>query len=900
MNLGIYLEKNVERFSKAPYFFFYDRVLTYGEFGALVDSLAVGLRELGFSKGDIVHVLVSNSPETLAAYFAIQKIGAIAGPINGWWKAGEVEYLLNDSRGRGLIIEPQYLPILDEVRDRCPNLETVIETGENPRPEHVSFNELAGGGADGPVKCDAAESDPAYIFYTSGTTGNPKGVLLSHKNVLADLKSFHDAAGLDEGFRILIFLPLFHVNAMMTAVSTLVKGGACVLRTQFSAGEFWPVVEEFRVNFFSAVPAVYNFLLADPAAAAKHDRSSLQFGICGAAPMPVATFRQFEETFGVPIVEGYGLTEGTCVSTLNPRDGVRKIGSIGLPCPGQEVFIVDEDGEELPAGESGEIVIRGDIVMLEYWNRPEETAETLAGGVLHTGDVGYKDEDGYIFIVDRLKDMVIRGGENIYPKEIDNILAAHPKIREAAVIGVPDEVRGEELKAFVIASDDSLTEEEVTRYCTENLADFKVPKYVEILEEDFPRNPIGKVLKKTLKEWGVTPRPREKDDGGGATVADIFGTMEKRVNPKGVEGVEANYGYVITGDQGGEWTVCVSGGAVQVKEGLIDPDVTTTIADKDWIALTLGKLDGMAAFSSGRLKVEGDMSLLMKAPKFFKKYSPPSGKGGGEATVADIFGTMEKRVNPKGVEGVEANYGYVITGNQGGEWTVCVSGGAVQVKEGLVEPNVTSTISDKDWIALTLGKLDGMTAFTSGRLKVEGDMGLMTKAARFFKKYSPPSAEEEEEEPAEELIVLKQVLSIPHKFSTGPLMGKFLKELRDNKRILGNKCPSCGRLQAPPREVCAVCRVRVEELVEIGPEGYICQFDTTYYASPDPLTGESRETPYCSAFLILDGCGENDVFWHEIDPEDIDKVKIGARVNPVWRKKRTGAITDIKYFRVIE
>ena len=784
MNLGFYLDETVERYSETPYFFFYERVITYSEFGALVDSLANGLKRNGFSTGDIIHVLVPNSPETLAAYFAIQKIGAIAGPINGWWKAGEVEYLLNDSKGRGLIIDEQYLPILDEVRDKCPSLETVIETGENPRPTHVSFNDLAGSGTDGPMACSAVEDDPAYIFYTSGTTGNPKGVLLSHKNVLADIESFHDAVGLDEGFRILIFLPLFHVNAMMTAVSTLARGGACVLRTQFSTGEFWPAVERFRVNFFSAVPAVYNFLLADPEAAANFDRSSLQFGICGAAPMPVATFKKFEETFGVPIVEGYGLTEGTCVSTLNPREGVRKIGSIGLPCPGQEVFIVDEAGAELPPGESGEIVIRGDIVMLEYWNRPEETAETLAGGVLHTGDVGYKDEDGYIFIVDRLKDMVIRAGENIYPKEIDSLLAAHPKIREAAVIGVPDETRGEELKAFVIPSDDSLTEEDVTTYCRENLAGFKVPKYVEILEEDLPRNPIGKVLKKVLKEWGLTPRPKKKE-GGGVTVVDIFDTMEKRVNPKGVEGIEGNYGYVITGDEGGEWTVCVSGGTVKVREGL-------------------------------------------------------------------------------------------------------------------VEPSVTSTISGKDWIALTLGRLDGMTAFTSGRLKVEGDLGLMTKAARFFKKYAPPSGSDEEEEPGEELIVLKQVLSIPQRFTTGPLMGKFLRELRDNKRILGNRCPSCGRIQAPPREVCAICRVRVDELVEIGPEGYICQFDIVYYASPDPLTGESRETPYCAAFLILDGCGENDVFWHEIDPEDLDMVKTDARVRPVWRKKRTGAITDIRYFKIIE
>jgi acyl-CoA synthetase (AMP-forming)/AMP-acid ligase II len=186
-------------------------------------------------------------------------------------------------------------------------------------------------------------------------------------------------------------------------------------------------------------------------------------------------------------------------------------------------------------------VIGGDAVMKGYFNRPEETAETIVDGFLHTGDVAYKDDDGYIFIVDRIKDMVIRGGENIYPKEIDNLLATHPKIQEAATVGVPDETMGEEIKVFVIALDDSLTEEEVIKFCEENLAKFKVPRYVEILDEDFPRSPIGKVLKKELRKWGITPRPK-KSKGPEVTVEDIFGTMESRVNPEGVKGVTANYG----------------------------------------------------------------------------------------------------------------------------------------------------------------------------------------------------------------------------------------------------------------------------------------------------------------------------------------------------------------------
>jgi long-chain acyl-CoA synthetase len=503
MNIGEYLDRNAAKYEDQPLLFYYDRTLTYREFREKVDALADGLRGLGFKKGDFIHVWVLNSPETLISFFAIQKIGAIAGPINGSWQADEVEYLLNDSRGRGLIVGAQYFPILDEIRGKCPHLETIVEVSEDPRPERVSFQRLLAESSPDPIECPAKETDPAYIFYTSGTTGNPKGVLLSHKNVLADIKCFQDALRLEERYRILIFLPLFHVNAMLTSTSTIDKGGAVVLRKQFSAGEFWPVVEQYRPHFFSAVPAVYSILLTDPGRD-KYDKSSLEFGICGAAPMPVETFREFETTFGIPLVEGYGLTEGTCVSTLNPRDGVRKIGSIGLACPGQEVLIVGEDGNELAAGEAGEIVVRGDVVMMGYHNKPTETEEALAGGVLHTGDVGYKDEDGYIFIVDRLKDMVIRGGENIYPKEIDNLLVEHPRIRDAACVGVPDEVLGEELCAYVIAREgETLDPAEIRDYCAQRLASYKVPKYVRVLDRDFPRNAVGKILKKEMRSWKV-------------------------------------------------------------------------------------------------------------------------------------------------------------------------------------------------------------------------------------------------------------------------------------------------------------------------------------------------------------------------------------------------------------
>ncbi|RPJ16657.1 MAG: long-chain-fatty-acid--CoA ligase, partial [Desulfobacteraceae bacterium] len=781
MNIGIFLDKAADKYKDSVYINFYDRTVTYDEFRRKVFVLANALRKLGFKKGDFIHVLVQNSPETLISYFAIQRIGAIAGPVNGWWKAPEVEYLLNDSKGRGLIIEDQYLPILKEIRGECPSLEVVIEVGNSPQPGHVSFDALLNETDATPIESDAKPDDIAYIFYTSGTTGNPKGVLLSHKNVLADVDGITKALKLDEKMVLLCFLPLFHVNAMLTCTFSMGMGHQIILRKSFSASEFWEVVDKYRVNFWSAVPAVYQILLTDPTRQ-KYDLSSLKFGVCGAAPLTPETFTKFQEVFNIPIVEGYGLTEATCVSTINPRDGVRKIGSIGLPVPGQFIKIVNEQGDELPHGAAGEIVIGGDAVMKGYYNRPEETAKTIVNGFLHTGDVGYKDEDGYIFIVDRIKDMIIRGGENIYPKEIDNLLATHPKIQEAATVGVPDKVMGEEVKVFIVPLDDSLTEEEVVDFCKKNLAGFKVPKYIEIIDGDFPRSPIGKVLKKELRTWGLTPRPK-KSKGPEATVEDIFGTMESRVNPEGVKGITANYGYVITGTGGGEWTVSLKDGVVKILKGLDTPNVTTTISAKDWVAITLGTLDGMSAFSSGRLKVEGDMGLLMKATQFFKKYTPPGPAGG-------------------------------------------------------------------------------------------------------------------EEEKQEELIRIKQVLSISQRFATGPVMGKFLKAFR-NKKIMANKCPECGRLQLPPREICAECRVRATDWVEVGPEGVITISDIAYYASPDPLTGESRETPYCSAHFLLDGCKGHETLWHELNPADISRAKKGARVRPVWNEKRVGAITDIKYFEII-
>ncbi len=621
MNMPTFFQEKTTEFSEHSCLFFYDQEYSYGEFAKKVNRLAHGLKELGIGRGDFVHVLLENSPETLISYFAIQHLGAVAGPINGWWKAEEVRYLLNDSKGKALIIGPQYLEILDAISADCPDLETVIEVGGLSNKRHTSFELLLENSPDNLLEMPMDDDDPCFIFYTSGTTGDPKGVLLSHANVLADLQGFQELINLPEGLRIMVFLPLFHVNAMLTSVSSFEMGHAIVLRKKFSAKEFWPTVEKYKVNFFSAVPAVYNILLKDPDRN-KFDVSSLMFGICGAAPMPVKTFNEFERVFKIPIIEGYGLTEVTCVSTLNPREGERKVGSIGLPLVGQEIKLVDKENREVPTGESGEIVIRGGAVMLGYHNRPDATAETIdSDGFLHTGDVGRKDEDGYIFIVDRIKEMVIRGGENIYPKEIDNTMTGHPKVQEVACVGVPDPDMGEEVKAFVIFKEgEDATEEEIREYCKEHLAGFKVPRYIEFLDVDFPRNPLGKILKKVLKKWAVDGVP--KVEMPTVEVADIFGTMEARFSPESAGDFAGRIGYSITGPEGGQWTVAVENGVCKMTEGIGEVGVKVTVAARDWIGLTLGTLDPMAAFGAGKIKAEGDLSLLGGMTSLFSPYKP--------------------------------------------------------------------------------------------------------------------------------------------------------------------------------------------------------------------------------------------------------------------------------------
>jgi long-chain acyl-CoA synthetase len=465
---------------------------TYGEFAGRVAEVAAGLRELGVKEGDVVGVVLPNSPHYLEVWWAILQLGAVFNPVNPALTSREQVGILSDSKAVCIVATEGAAAGLDEQRDQLPNLRELVVAPEGdlsaPLRGFGSVEEPASFGPD----------QIASFVYTSGTTGRPKGAMLSHGNILMNAWQLGEPLPVGRGDTMGMVLPLFHVNAqVVTTVIPLFLGAQTAMWERFSASKFWEEVGRFEPVTFSSVPTMLAALMHAPGAD-QAEGNSLRFVICGAAPLSPALFRRFEEKFGLKIMEGYGLTEGTCCSTINPFYGPRKVGSIGLPTRGQEVVIKDPDsGQEVEPGTAGEVCVRGKNVMQGYYERPDANAETLREGWLHTGDVGYCDEDGYFFLVDRVKDMIIRGGENIYPREIEDALLESANVKEAAVVGRPDEVRGEEVHAVValVEGDDVVALEE---HCRERLAAFKVPSSWEVVPE-LPKTSTGKIDKKPLR-----------------------------------------------------------------------------------------------------------------------------------------------------------------------------------------------------------------------------------------------------------------------------------------------------------------------------------------------------------------------------------------------------------------
>lgn len=499
------------------------RTWTYAEFDSAVNRTANMLLGRGIAKGDVVSLLLPNSAEYIIAYFACWKIGALAGPVNSLLKAEEIEWVIGNSESKLLL-----------VGDTGGNPTGWESVGQVPTIEFNDVEAATAGQSSELAETDISENDEAIIIYTSGTTGKPKGCLLTHGNLIANARQITEWLGFGPEDRLLSVMPLFHMNAVtVTTMTALYAGGSTVVSPKFSASRFWDIIEKYGVTSFGSVATMLSMLLSSGQGSVVSGQqeskseslptdhrpltTALRFAMCGSAPVPAEVLNRFEETFGVLVIEGYGLSESTCRSTFNPPNENRRPGSCGLPI-GNEMRVVDEEDNEVPDGTLGEIVLRGPNIFKGYFKNPEATEKAFAGGWFHTGDIGYRDADGYFYIADRKTDMIIRGGENIYPREIDDLLYTHPAVSHAAVIGVPDALYGEEVAAFIVLKDgfessppyeggvsaapggrdgSLITQEDIIDFCKLHLADFKCPKTVHFVD-DIPKGPTGKLLKREL------------------------------------------------------------------------------------------------------------------------------------------------------------------------------------------------------------------------------------------------------------------------------------------------------------------------------------------------------------------------------------------------------------------
>jgi long-chain acyl-CoA synthetase len=479
------------------------REFTYAEFDQAVNRTAALLSSQDIKKGDVVSLLMPNSAEYIIAYFACWKLGALAGPVNSLLKESETAFAMNNSEAKAILINSEFEERIENIRRDLPHLESVIRF-DNEAEATRDFSTV-GNVVSAASPC--ASDDDAIIIYTSGTTGKPKGCLLTHGNIISNARQITEWLGFSESDRLLTIMPLFHMNAVsVTTMSALYAGGSTVVSPKFSAKRFWNKISDYEITSFGSVATMLSMLLNTYPDGVPEGLQTerLRFAMCGSAPVPAEVMKKFEATFNCPVVEGYGLSESTCRSTFNPPDERRRAGSCGLPI-GNEMRVFDDDDREVADGELGEIVLRGENILKGYYKNPEATANAFRNGWFHTGDVGYRDQEGFFYIVDRKSDMIIRGGENIYPREIDEVLYQHPAVAAAATIGIPDPLYGEEVAAFVVLKEsESASEEDLIEHCKSELADYKCPKSIRLVK-DIPKGPTGKLLKRELaKEFSAT------------------------------------------------------------------------------------------------------------------------------------------------------------------------------------------------------------------------------------------------------------------------------------------------------------------------------------------------------------------------------------------------------------
>jgi len=507
---------------------FFDQKLTYGQVRDHVRRLATALKGMGVQKGDRVALMLPNCPQMVISYYGVLEAGAVVTNVSPLHVEREIEFELNDSGSETIIYLDLFDSRIQAVKDITP-LKRIIATSitdymETPVDPPVQkdantyfFREVI---ADSSPDVNDIEINPeedlAALQYTGGTTGLPKGVMLTHRNLFANTLqcAMWGREFLERGKDVfLCVIPFFHSYGQTVAMNNAIfNAGTMLLIPQFEINMMLQAIKKYEPNLFPGVPTIYIAILNHPDALAS-GVNKIKLCNSGSAPLPIEVHRQFSRISGGIFIEGYGLSETSPVTHSNPLLGMKKIGSVGIPFPDTDCKIVDVDTglTELGINEPGELIIKGPQVMKGYWEKPEETAETLRDGWLFTGDVGTMDEDGYFYIVDRKKDMIIAGGFNIYPREIDEVLFEHPKVQDAVAVGIPDEYRGETVKAYVVLKPgEECSEQEIIDFCKERLASYKAPRTVEFRAE-LPKTLVGKVLRRELREQELAKQKEQKE-----------------------------------------------------------------------------------------------------------------------------------------------------------------------------------------------------------------------------------------------------------------------------------------------------------------------------------------------------------------------------------------------------
>ncbi len=496
---------NIKKYGEYPLLYYEDEPILNVEVEKIGRQFAQFLTSLGVSKKDRVLVCMPNRPEVIFAYQAILRSGAIVIPVMHLLHENEIRYILENSEAKAVITSSENLPKIERAAPHLSHKLKIISVDAAEPKQSESYDivqwskNMQIGTPLNERQLQLQPSDIAVILYTSGTTGKPKGVMLTHRNFFANLRASAQLQPDDERGTTLCVLPLAHVYGFGVMNGCFYRGNSAVVFSKFDVDQVFQAIEKFKVKSFAAVPAMIHAMLASPNAE-KYDLSSLEAVGSGSAALPVRLRKAFQEKFNVVVRDAYGLSEASPGVASQRRDMPIKDGSVGVPLPGVQIKIVDENGKEVPAGEVGELIVKGDNVTPGYYKNEEATKEALKNGWLYTGDLAKVDEDGYLYIVDRKKDLIIRGGFNIYPRDLEELIAKHEAVSEVAVIGVPSERMGEEVVACVVKKPGfHVKESEIIEYCQRYLAKYKTPKQV-VFFDALPRNGVGKILKMKLKE----------------------------------------------------------------------------------------------------------------------------------------------------------------------------------------------------------------------------------------------------------------------------------------------------------------------------------------------------------------------------------------------------------------